>query len=110
MCIGVPAQVISVNGFIARCQSRYGLQDVNTMLIGKVEINDWLFVFLENAREKITAEHAQSLNSALDAVEKINNNQDNWQSAFADILARESGEVSRLPPHLKHLENIKNKK
>ena len=106
MCIGVPAKILEINGFMARCKSRYGEHDVNTILIDEVKKGDWIVVFMESAREKITEEYARTLNLALDAVEKAGNEDEdnNWQKAFADIIARETGEISRLPPHLQHYE------
>jgi hydrogenase expression/formation protein HypC len=68
MCIGIPMQVIEVDGRFARCQGRGERRRVNTALVGEVQPGDWLLVFLDDAREQIDAARAAEVNAALDLV------------------------------------------
>lgn len=100
MCIGIPAKVLAVENFVAKCETRNGIVSFNTMLVGEVCVGDWLMTFLQDAREIISAEQAQLINSALDSLEKVMSGKEDWQDGFADLINREN----RLPPHLQHFD------
>jgi hydrogenase expression/formation protein HypC len=42
---------------------------VNIALVSECELGDWLLVFIESARERISAERAREIESALDLLE-----------------------------------------
>ncbi len=69
MCIGTPMQVHSVHERHAVCEGRGQKRKVNTALVGEVKPGDWLLIFMDDAREAITAERAAEVNAALDLVE-----------------------------------------
>lgn len=68
MCIGIPMCVMSVTPGHALCEGRGERRNINTVLIGDTVPGDWLLVFLESARERISAERAAEVDAALDMV------------------------------------------
>lgn len=66
MCIGIPMQVSSVVPGFAHVAGRGETRRVGTQLIDDVEPGEWLLVFLDDAREVITAERAAEVNATLD--------------------------------------------
>jgi hydrogenase expression/formation protein HypC len=66
MCIGIPMQVTSVGPGFANVAGRSESRRVGTQLIGDVEPGEWLLVFLDDAREVITADRAAEVNATLD--------------------------------------------
>lgn len=68
MCIGIPMRVVSVTPGHALCEGRGERRRINTALIGETVPGDWLLVFLESARERISAERAAEVDAALDMV------------------------------------------
>lgn len=69
MCIGIPMQVLEIMPGHALCEGRGERRKVNTALIDQVAAGDWLLVFLNDAREQITARRAAEVNATLDLVE-----------------------------------------
>ncbi|WP_374409398.1 HypC/HybG/HupF family hydrogenase formation chaperone [Hydrogenophaga sp.] len=68
MCIGIPMQVVEVDGRFALCEGRGERRRVGTALVGQVTPGDWLLVFLDDARDRIDAARAAEVNEALDLV------------------------------------------
>ena len=89
MCLGIPMQVIEVEGMFAWCEGRNGRQRIDILLLGKVEPGQWLLTFLGSAREAIDAEHAQQIDSALDALDMLAAGNTDFEACFADLLDRE---------------------
>ncbi len=73
MCIGTPVKVIENRDLMAVCEGRNGVVEVNMMLIGPQEEGTWVLNFLGSAREVITEEDAQNIDSALDGLTAIMN-------------------------------------
>lgn len=69
MCIGTPMQVLDILPGHAICEGRGDRRKVNTALVGTVAAGDWLLVFLNDAREVISAARAAEVNATLDLVE-----------------------------------------
>ena len=89
MCLGIPMQVVAVEGLTAWCDSRHGRSRINTMLVGEVQPGQWLLAFLDTARELIDAERAALVNSALDALEIAAAGGADFDRCFADLAGRE---------------------
>ncbi|MDV7340274.1 HypC/HybG/HupF family hydrogenase formation chaperone [Terasakiella sp. A23] len=87
MCIGTPVKVIENRDFTALCEGRNGVVEVNMMLIGPQEEGTWVLSFLGSAREVLTEEDAQNIDSALDGLAAIMNGADeiDVDSYFPDI-------------------------
>lgn len=89
MCLGIPMQVVEVEGVFAWCNGRNGPQRINTMLLGDVTPGQWLLTFLDTAREVIDAERAALIDSALNALDLVAAGKDNFDDCFADLINRE---------------------
>jgi hydrogenase expression/formation protein HypC len=71
MCVGIPVQVLESYDFMALCHGRNGEEQINTMLIGQQPVGTWLLTFLGSARDVISEDDANKINSALDALSAI---------------------------------------
>ncbi len=96
MCLGIPMQVVEIEGVFAWCEGRDGRQRINTMLVGEVLAGQWLLTFLGAARELISAERASMIDAALDALSEVAAGGTNFDHCFADLVNREP----QLPLHL----------
>ncbi|MBZ8140984.1 HypC/HybG/HupF family hydrogenase formation chaperone [Rubrivivax gelatinosus] len=70
MCLGVPMQVLSVSPGRALAAGRGGMGEIETALVGAVAPGDWLLVFLDSARERISAERAAEVDATLDLLQQ----------------------------------------
>ncbi|MCW9045013.1 MAG: HypC/HybG/HupF family hydrogenase formation chaperone [Alphaproteobacteria bacterium] len=77
MCVGVPVKVIEAGDFVARCEGRNGVEEVNMMLIGNQPVGTWVLNFLGSAREVLTEEEAVQVGSALDGLTAIMDGEEN---------------------------------
>ena len=68
MCIGIPMQVLQTGPGHALVHGRGDTRQVNTHLVGSVAPGQWLLVFINDAREIISAQRASEVNSTLDMV------------------------------------------
>lgn len=97
MCLGIPMQVLEIEGVFAWCDGRHGRRRINTMLLDDVVPGQWLLTFLDAAREAIDAERARTIDAALDALEMVAAGDANFERCFADLIDREP----QLPDHLR---------
>ncbi|MEY6431104.1 HypC/HybG/HupF family hydrogenase formation chaperone [Thioalkalicoccus limnaeus] len=60
MCLGIPMQIRSIDGFVARCMAKGVERDVNLLMLGHetLAVDDFVVVHLGYAIERITAEQA----------------------------------------------------
>lgn len=101
MCIGIPMQVRALEPGFAVCEGRGESRRVSTVLLGTVKPDEWLLVFLNDARERITAARAQQVNEALDLVAQAMSSQplsrEQRQSTESDLPSAMSVEqLNRL--------------
>lgn len=90
MCLGIPMQVIEVHETYALCEGRNGQQVINTMLLDRVEVGQWLMTFLDAGREVIDAERAALVNAALDGLHAVSEGGEvDLDVFFADLVNRE---------------------
>jgi hydrogenase assembly chaperone HypC/HupF len=83
-------QVIEVNENSALCEGRNGRMLINTMLLGRVKVGQWLLTFLDAGREVIDAERAALVNAALDGLQAVSEGGEvNLDMFFADLANRE---------------------
>ncbi|MCB9650968.1 MAG: HypC/HybG/HupF family hydrogenase formation chaperone [Deltaproteobacteria bacterium] len=63
MCMGVPMEVVEVEGLLARCQALGTVRDVNLMLLGDepVQPGDHVLVHLGMAVRTLTKEEVEDL-------------------------------------------------
>ena len=97
MCIGLPMQVIHAGSGRAVCRGMGQQREVDTLLVGDQPAGSWLLVFLNSAREVVSAERARQVTEALTALELAVQGETQVEHLFADLIDREP----TLPAHLK---------
>ncbi|MBS4050005.1 MAG: HypC/HybG/HupF family hydrogenase formation chaperone [Methylomonas sp.] len=97
MCIGIPMQVIEPRGESALCTYRGQTSLIDMMLVGEQPAGIWLLVFLDTAREVISADKARQINDALEAMRLAMQGETDIDHLFADLVEREP----ELPEHLR---------
>jgi hydrogenase expression/formation protein HypC len=98
MCVGIPMQVVAVDGNVAMCDGRMGSQTIDVALIGVVVPGEWLLTFLGAARGRLDAQDAARIDRALDALAAIERGEPiDVGTFFADLVEREP----ELPEHLR---------
>ena len=62
MCLGIPMQIMAIDGYTAHCEARGVMRDVSLfMLQGEnLEAGDYIVVHLGDAIRKITAQEART--------------------------------------------------
>ncbi|EXJ15721.1 HypC/HybG/HupF family hydrogenase formation chaperone [Imhoffiella purpurea] len=70
MCFGIPMQVRSVDGFLARCEAKGVEREVNLFMLQHetIEVGDYVVVHLGQAVEKVSAERAMEAWEIYDAM------------------------------------------
>ena len=99
MCIGLPMQIIEPRGRYALCRYGEDVRTVDMVLVGELPAGAWVLVFLDAAREIMTAEQAEKTADALQALALVMQGETSVDHLFADLVGREP----ELPPHLKSL-------
>lgn len=95
MCVGVPMQVLSVDGIAARASDGREEALIDLSLTGPVSPGTWVLTHLGAAREVISAQDAALIAAALDGLRDVMAG-GTGGAAFDDIDAR----GPQLPPHL----------
>ncbi len=88
MCVGIPMQVRRLEAGFAWCEGRGERRRIRTLLVEPVLVDDWLLVFLDDARERISADRAELINQALNLVDQALGGND--QSADRDDASAEN--------------------
>jgi hydrogenase expression/formation protein HypC len=62
MCLGIPMKVVSVNGFLARCEAKGIERDVNLFMMQdeSVATGEFVMVHVGYAIQKMTEQEARS--------------------------------------------------
>jgi len=69
MCMGIPMQVLEMQPpRQALVHGRGETRSVDTALLGDLAVGDWVLVFIDGARERISAERAAEVDATLDLV------------------------------------------
>ncbi|BAS67248.1 HypC/HybG/HupF family hydrogenase formation chaperone [Bathymodiolus septemdierum thioautotrophic gill symbiont] len=92
MCIGIPMQVVdSVSDTFATCQDNGINKTINMQLVGPQITGTWVLVFIDAAREVISAGKAKEIDAALAAVAlaATGGQEDRVQQLFGDLINRE---------------------
>lgn len=96
MCIGIPMLVVSIAPGCAVCEGRGERRQVSTVLVGEVGPGEWLLVFLESARERISAARAAEVNAMLDLVLSAATGAFASEPAFALPSALDARQIAAL--------------
>ncbi len=62
MCLGIPMRVLSIDGYLARCEAKGVEREANLLMVEHEEIavGDYVVVHLGYAMDKVSAEDAAS--------------------------------------------------
>jgi len=62
MCLGIPMQIVNIDGFTAHCEAKGVTRDVNIFLIQDQDLvaGDYVLVHVGYAIQKISEAHARS--------------------------------------------------
>lgn len=98
MCVGLPLQIIAIEGIAANAVSADGSHRelIDLSLTQEAQVGDWILTFLGASREVITADEAEKVTAALAGLRAVMQGGD-LGDAFADL---EQG-GPELPPHLR---------
>jgi hydrogenase assembly chaperone HypC/HupF len=99
MCIGLPMQIVEPRGRHALCSYGGEAREIDLALVGEQPAGAWVLVFLDAAREVISAEQAAKTADALRALSLVMQGETSVDHLFADLVGREP----ELPPHLKSM-------
>lgn len=97
MCIGIPMQITDVEGAYAWCEGMGERKRIDTFLVGEQSVGTWVLVFLDSAREVLTAEDAQRVTHAVQALNLAMQGETELEHLFADLVDSEP----QLPEFLK---------
>lgn len=62
MCLGIPMQIVEIDGFVARCQAKGVERDVNLFMLQHeaLQPDDFVVVHVGYAIQKVTPQEARS--------------------------------------------------
>jgi len=89
MCIGIPMQVVETGDGYAWCEGMAQRRLVDTMLVGDQPVGTWLLIFIDAAREVLSAGDAARITAAVQAVNLVMQGEAGIDHLFADLLDRE---------------------
>jgi hydrogenase assembly chaperone HypC/HupF len=92
-------QVIEPRGRFALCRYGEEIRKVDMILVGEQPVGAWVLVFLDAARDVMTAEQAQKTADALQAIALVMQGETSVDHLFADLVGREP----ELPAHIKDM-------
>jgi len=98
MCLGIPMRVLAAGerGFL--CEGRGAREELDLALVGEQRPGTWVLAARGCAVRVLSAEEAQRIDSALEALEAVLAGETNVDGFFADLIAREDrGLTSNLP-------------
>jgi hydrogenase expression/formation protein HypC len=98
MCIGLPMRVIECLPGRALCEGQGERRTIDMALVGEQEPGTWVLVFLDAAREVVSAEQAALIAGALDALGLAMQGDTDIDHLFPNLAGREP----ELPDHLKN--------
>jgi len=96
MCIGVPLQVVEIDGSSAWCAAGADREHLDMRLIGEQPIGTWVLGFAGAARQVMSAREAEQARAARQALAAVLSGDGNIDDFFADLVGREP----TLPAHL----------
>jgi len=70
MCLGIPMQVVSIDGYNARCTAKGVMRDVSLFMLQDepVAVDDFVMVHVGYALQKMTEQEARSTWELLDGM------------------------------------------
>jgi len=90
-------QIIECGPRRALCSFDGETREIDMALVGEQPAGSWVLVFLDSAREVITAPDAAKIGDALKALALVMRGETSVDHLFSDLIGREP----ELPEHLK---------
>lgn len=90
MCLGVPMQILEIDGAYAWCEGRGRKERLNILWLEDVSPGDWVYAVLGQAREKLTEQRMSEINLALDGLEAALRGETDLDLYFPDLPVRRS--------------------
>ena len=87
MCLGIPMQVLKVDGIAGHVQNDGATELIDLSLTPQVSVGDWVLTFLGAAREVIPEDEAHKIAAALRGLRAAMEGGD-VGDAFSDLDAR----------------------
>lgn len=85
MCLGIPMQVLEIDGAFVWCEGRGRRERLNALLLDELLPGDWVYAVLGQAREKLTAQRVTEINLALDGLAAALQGETNLDAYFPDL-------------------------
>lgn len=85
MCLGIPMQVIEIDGAFAWCEGRSRRERLNILLLEELLPGDWVYAMLGQAREKLTVQRVAEINLALDGLAAALQGETNLDAYFPGL-------------------------
>lgn len=98
MCVGLPMQIVTVEGRFALCARRGETYRLDLALVGEQPPGTWVLAFLDAARAVIDPTQAREIDAALDGLAAAMTGDAAAIDAFFPDLA---GRTPELPEHLR---------
>lgn len=89
MCIGIPMQIVSVEGDYAWCEGMGESKRIDMLLTGQQAVGSWVLVFMNSAREVLSEADALQITQAVQAVNLAMQGETDVEHLFADLVNRE---------------------
>ena len=89
MCLGIPMRVVDRTERGILCEGRGRREELDAMLIGGQAFGTWVLAFRGCAVRVLSAEEAEQIGAALDALDAVLAGESNVDVFFADLIARE---------------------
>jgi hydrogenase expression/formation protein HypC len=97
MCIGVPLQVVQIEGSFAWCEAGDERERLDMRLVGEQPVGSWVLAFHGAARQLMTALEAAQAHAGRRALAAVLGGEGEVDEFFADLVGREP----ELPAHLR---------
>ena len=85
MCLGIPMQVLEIDGAFVWCEGHGRRERLNAILLDELLPGDWVYAVLGQAREKLTEQRVTEINLALDGLAAALQGETNLDAYFPDL-------------------------
>ena len=87
MCLGIPMQVVEIEGVFVWCEGHGRRERLNALLLEELAVGDWVYAVLGQAREKLTIDSVNEINLALDGLAAAMQGETDLDKYFPDLLS-----------------------
>lgn len=95
MCVGIPMQILSVEGLAAQATDGRSETLIDLSLTGPLAPGTWVLTFLGAARDVLDPDEAAKITAAVQGLERLMHG-----GALGDAFPDLEDRTPQLPPHL----------